>query len=111
MKLAELKEKLELENLTDTYQLDCEISGGYTSDLLSDVIANSKKDNIWITLQTHLNIAAVAKLKELAAIIIVMNKEVDRETISRANEEKINIFRTPMNAFGLSGKLYEMGLR
>lgn len=111
MKLADLINKLELEKLTEVSRPECEISGGYTSDLLSDVMANSKKDNIWITLQTHLNIAAVAKLKELAAIIIVMNKEVDSETVSKANDEKINILRTQMNAFQVSGRLYEMGLR
>lgn len=111
MNLNDLTEKLGLENLTGSASTDIEISGGYTSDLLSDVIANSKKDNVWITLQTHLNIAAVAKLKELAAIIIVMGKEVDRETISKATDEKINIFRTKLNAYQVSGKLYEMGIR
>ena len=111
MKLDELINKLGLEKLTEISRPECEISGGYTSDLLSDVMANSDKDNVWVTVQTHLNIAAVAKLKELAAIIIVMNKEVDAETISKANLEKINILRTKMNSFRVSGKLYEMGIR
>jgi hypothetical protein len=111
MKLADIINKLELEKLTEINNPDCEISGGYISDLLSDVMANSVKDNIWVTVQTHLNIAAVAKLKELAAIIIVMNKEVDAETISKANLEKVNILRTKMNSFRVGGKLYEMGIR
>ncbi|MFI5144774.1 MAG: serine kinase [Ignavibacteria bacterium] len=111
MKLADIINKLELEKLTEINNPDCEVSGGYISDLLSDVMANSAKDNIWVTVQTHLNIAAVAKLKELAAIIIVMNKEVDAETISKANLEKINILRTKMNSFLVGGKLYEMGIR
>ena len=87
------------------------VSGAYTSDLLSDVIANSKKENIWITLQIHVNVIAVASLKELSAIIIVMNKDIDQDTIEKADKENIPIFRTPLTAFEISGKLYEYGVR
>ncbi|MGA2667872.1 MAG: serine kinase [Ignavibacteria bacterium] len=88
-----------------------EITGAYTSDLLSDVIAHSQKGFIWVTLQTHVNIVAVASLKELVAIIIVLNKEVDSDTIEKANSEKIIILKTSMNAYEVSGKLYELGIR
>lgn len=111
MEIKELIDKLKLENVTEYPDQNIEISGAYTSDLLSDVIANAKKDYIWITLQTHLNIIAVAKLKELAAIIIVMNKEIDPDTINKAKEEQIVLFRTNLNSFLISGKLYEMGIR
>jgi len=111
MKLSELINKLNLKKVTEYFDGDRLISGGYTSDLLSDVIANTKKDNVWITLQTHVNIIAVATLKELAAIIIVMNKEIDKDTIEKAEQEKIAILKTDMTAYQVSGKLYELGIR
>lgn len=97
--------------ITEVFNPDTTISGGYTSDLLSDVMANAKKDNIWITMQTHLNITAVASLKEIAAIIIVMNREISKETLDKATEEKITILTTPLTSFQISGKIYEYGIR
>jgi hypothetical protein len=111
MRLEQLISELGLQKVTYFEDNPKEVTRAYTSDLLSDVIANSKKDYIWITLQTHVNITAVASLKELAAIIIVLNKEIDTDTIEKANKEKINIFKTGMNAFEVSGKLYELGIR
>lgn len=111
MKLEEVISKLDLQKIAYFPEYPKEIAGAYTSDLLSDVIANSKKDYIWVTLQTHVNIAAVATLKELAAIIIVLNKDIDGDTMEKAAMEKINILKTGMNAYEVSGKLYEMGIR
>ena len=71
MKIKEIIEKLQLKALAGQENLDVNVTGGYTSDLLSDVIANSKEGNLWITLQIHQNIIAVARLKDLAGIIIV----------------------------------------
>ncbi|MBM4157983.1 MAG: hypothetical protein FJ216_04280 [Ignavibacteria bacterium] len=106
MKIKELVEKYSLKELTKIYQPEREISGGYSGDLLSDVIANAKKDNIWITMQTHLNIVAVATLKEIAVIVIVMNKEVPPETLKKAEEEQITILKTELTSFQISGKTY-----
>ena len=108
MKLKEIKDKLELKILSAEDNLDVEVSWGYTSDLLSDVIANSKEGNLWITLQTHQNIIAVAKLKELVGIILVNNRKPDEETLRKAEEEKVPLFTTPESAFNISGKLYEL---
>lgn len=111
MKLEEITNKIEFTKVTAYFGKERAVSGAYTSDLLSDVMANCKKDNVWITLQTHLNIIAVASLKELAAIIIVLDKEIDKDTLEKAEAENITILKTPMNAFQVSGKLYELGIR
>jgi len=108
MKLKHIVEKLQLKILTGQENLDVEVSGGYTSDLLSDVIANCKEGNLWITLQTHQNIIAVAKLKDLAGIIIVNNREPDEETLAKAKEENVPLLCSEGMAFEISGKLYEL---
>jgi len=87
-----------------------EVTGGYASDLLSDVIAHSRKGNIWVTLQTHPNIVAVASMKELAGIILTAGREPDSDTLRKAEEEGIPILISPLFAFELVGKLYQMGI-
>jgi serine kinase of HPr protein (carbohydrate metabolism regulator) len=108
MKLKELIEKLQLKVLAGQDKLAVEVAGGYTSDLLSDVIANSKEGNLWITLQTHQNIIAVAKLKDLSGIIIVNNRKPDEDTLQKAKEENVLLFGSEEMAYEVSGKLYEL---
>lgn len=108
MNVDELAQKLSLEILTDHEGLKREITGGYVSDMLSDVMANSSPGNIWITLQTHPNIVAVANLKELAGIIIVSNRDPDEETLKKAESEKIAVLKTSLSAFEISGKAYRL---
>ncbi len=106
MNLSEIITKINLNILTGQENVNVEVTGGYTSDLLSDVIANSKEKNLWITLQTHQNIIAVAKLKDLAGIIIVNNREPNGDTIAKAKEEKVPLLCCDSTAFEISGKLY-----
>ena len=108
MKLKEIIEKLQLKVLADQDKLEVEVTGGYTSDLLSDVIANSKEGNLWVTLQTHQNIIAVAKLKDLSGIIIVNNREPDEDTLQKAKEENVPLLVSEEMAYEVSGKLYEL---
>lgn len=108
MKLEEITEKLKLDVKSGDSNLDREVTGGYASDLLSDVIANAKKDNIWITLQIHQNIVGVAVLKELAGIIIVNGRKPERETLKKAEEENMPVMVTELPAFDIIGKLYRM---
>lgn len=108
MKIKEIIEGLRLRALAGTENLDVDVTGGYTSDLLSDVIANSKEGSLWITLQIHQNIVAVAKLKDLAGIIIVNNREPDEETLKKAKEEKVPVLCSNEMAFEISGKLYAL---
>ena len=108
VKLSEVIEKLSLDVKTVNVGLEQEVTGVYVSDLLSDVMANSKEGNIWVTLQTHLNIVAVAGLKTMAGIIIVNNRQPEKEIIEKAESEKIAIMTTSLPAFEVAGKLYQM---
>ncbi|MCX7833873.1 MAG: serine kinase [Ignavibacteria bacterium] len=113
MKLSEIIDKcnLKIEAVSDNRLIsEKSVTGVYTGDLLSDVIANAKKDNLWITIQTHLNIIAVATLKELAAIIIVMNKPISDEVKNKAIEENVILLSTGAKSYEISGKLYELGI-
>lgn len=108
MKVKELVEKLDLKVLSGENGLDREIEGCYVSDLLSDVMGNADSGNIWITLQTHKNVMAVASLKELSCIILVKNFSPNEDTINQSNEEEIPILQTSMSTYEVTGKVYEL---
>lgn len=111
MKLQEIVDSLSLEVKTASSKLTNEVTGGYVSDLLSDVMGNSKDGHVWITLQTHQNIVAVAMLKELSGIILVNNRAPDADTLKKAEEEGIPIMVSSLPAFEIAGILYNLGLR
>jgi serine kinase of HPr protein (carbohydrate metabolism regulator) len=108
MRLKEIIERLKLEVLAGQEKLNVDVSGGYTGDLLSDVMANSKEGYLWIIFQTHLNIIAVAKLKNLAGIILVNNRKPEEDTLKKAGEEGIPLLTTWETAFKTSGKLFQL---
>ena len=110
MKLTELIQKLNLSVRSAKAHLDREVTGGYASDLLSDVLAHGTEGDLWITLQIHQNIVGVASMKDLAGIILVNNREPEPETLEKAEAERLPIMVTEMPTFELVGKLYSLGI-
>jgi len=107
MKLTDIIKELEAEvRCCETAERD--VSWCYCSDLLSDVMANATKDSIWITLQTHQNIVAVASLIGLSAILISRGAEPDPETIQKATQENIPVITTKLPTFEAAGKIYNL---
>jgi len=110
MKLNEIVQKMSLTVKVDNGALSEEVTGGYSSDLLSDVISYAQEGDLWITLQTHQNIIAVASMKGLAGIILVNNRDPEDETLNKAREENMPLFVSDLPAFELIGRLYELGI-
>lgn len=108
MKVNELVNKLHLTLFCGEGGMNNEISGGYTSDLLSDVMGNAEEGMIWITMQTHQNVMAVATLKDMAAILLVNGLKPDKEMLEKGESEDIPILGTTLSAFEVSGKIYEI---
>ena len=108
MKVSELVDKFDLKVFSGTEGLENEITGGYVSDLLSDVMGNAAEGEVWITLQTHQNVMAIASLKDLAAVILVKGFEPDEETIEHSNDEGIPVLGTKLPTFEISGELYRL---
>jgi hypothetical protein len=77
---------------------------------MSDVMANAEEGCLWITLQTHVNIVAVAAMKELAGIVLINGREPEVETLEKAEDKKIPILVSQLPAFELIGRLYQMGI-
>ena len=97
--------ELRLEVKAGQEQLDRVVKGAYASDLLSNVMARANEGNIWITLQAHQNIVAVAALLNLAGIVIAGGIEPQEDTLLKAEEEGIPILTTPLSSFEVAATL------
>ncbi|MBQ4433209.1 MAG: serine kinase [Bacteroidales bacterium] len=108
MTVQELVNALNLKVFCGQENLDREIKGGYTSDLLSDVMGFAKEGQVWITLQTHKNVLAIASLKELAAILLVKGNQPEEDMLEQAIEEGIPVLGTDEQTFETTGKVYQL---
>jgi len=108
MNVEEIVKVLGLEVYTDCELASRKVTGGYVSDLLSDVMGHAKEGEMWITLQSHVNVVAIASLKELAAIVMVKGIEPGKEVVEKAEEEGIPLLGTMDDTFTLSGKLFQL---
>lgn len=106
MKLSQIIKRCALQKVV--FCSDDEIETGYCGDLMSDVIANAESDSIWITIQAHKNSIAVALIKDIKAIVFANNVELNQDLIEKAEEEKINLLKSEMNSFQISGLLYQL---
>ncbi len=110
MNVGEIQNYLSLQVAAGARGLEKEISAGYCGDLLSDVMANAQKGEMWLTIQSHQNIVAVAALRELAAIVLVNGRAPDDDTKAKAEAEGIPILVSPLSSYALAGKLYRLGI-
>lgn len=108
MKVTDIVVKLGLTVYSGHEGLGREISGGYVSDLLSDVMGHAMAGAAWITIQTHRNVMAIASLRDLAAVIITSGEKPGDDTMAQSNEEAVPVLGTDMSTFELAGKLYSL---
>ena len=110
MLLTDIVTHLSLDVLSG-HDLTKDVSCGYISDILSDVMAKSPKTALWITNQTHENILALVYFKGLSGVILPDGLVLEESSLEKAKEKNIAVFSTRQPAFDVAGRLYELGLR
>ncbi len=103
-------EKLKLEMVSAIEEVNRPVEGGYASDLLSCAMRGAKKNFLWVTLQSHINVVAVASLANLAGVIITEGNRPSLETIAQADKEGVILLLTPQNTFSVVGHLTSLGI-
>ena len=112
MTVAEVAERIEGRLVTAAaHAASNEVRGGYVSDLLSDVMANSREGDVWVTMQRHVNIVAVAQLVGSAGIVLVNGRQPEEATAAKAEDEHVPIVCTQLQSFDVAGILYGLGVR
>ncbi|MDL2230043.1 hypothetical protein LJC14_07330 [Treponema sp. OttesenSCG-928-L16] len=107
MTIGEVIEALDAELIQGDYE-DRPLEGAYTSDLLSDVMANGRDGGALITIQAHKNTVAVATLVNVSLIIICNSRPIPEDMTEAAKDEGIALVRSKENQFTVSGKLYAL---
>lgn len=108
--LRDIVDQFDLEVLSGGDRLDRQVRHGYASDLMSDVIAGAQAGDVWVTLQTHVNVAAVAVMKQLAGVILIGGRRPEEQTLAKAKDEGIPLMVSSLPAFELIGRLYGLGI-
>ncbi len=110
MTVNDLVERFGLQVVTGDKGLDRQVEDGYCGDLLSEIMGNAPEGCVWLTIQGHQNIVAVAVLRNMAAVIITGGQTPDDETLKKANQEGIPILLWPESSYQLAGRLYATGI-
>ena len=113
MDLDSIARKLDLTDLTPTLAgaASADITAGYASDLLSDVLANAPEGGVLVTLQVHLNVVAVASHADLTAVIFTSGRAPDDEIVAKAIAENLHLYATDANTFETVGRLFALGVK
>jgi hypothetical protein len=107
VKIGEVVKKVAVE-VKVSGDLEREVDGCYVSDLLSDVLANSKEGDLWVTHQSHPNVVAVASVRGLSGVIITGDREIEPETIKKAEAEQVNLMTCHVSTFEIAGEIYNL---
>ena len=110
MKVSELQQLIRAENLTPQLTEDKEITCGYTCDLLSWVMAHGDEGMAWVTVQTHLNVVAVAALADMACVILPEDIVMEQESLDKANAEGMCVLTSPLTAYEICGLMAGQGV-
>ncbi|MDR1731512.1 MAG: serine kinase [Synergistaceae bacterium] len=79
-------------------------------DLLSHILGEARENWAWVTIQVHLNVAAVAVLKELPLVILASNRAPQEDLTAKCAEENIALATTPLGAYELCCRLGALGV-
>ena len=110
MKVADLITLLDASLQTPVLPTDREISCGYSCDLLSWVMAHGEEGMAWVTVQTHMNVVAVAVLADMACVILPENIDMDIDSIGKAVDEGLCVLKSPLTAFEICGRMAAAGI-
>ena len=110
MTVKEMTALIDAKNMVAEADTEREVSCGYTCDLLSWVMAHGAAGMAWVTVQTHMNVIAVASLMEMAAVIIPEGIEMEAPSLEKAKEEGITVLESPLTAYEICARLAAKGL-
>lgn len=110
MKIRDIVQELGLRTVCSG-KMSGDVASVITGDLMSFIVGKAQPGSIWITVQNHLNVAAVAVLKDIPCIIISSGRPVMEDLKARCEMEDITLLSTDESSFSLCSKLAELGLK
>ena len=111
MTVQDIADALGMTCVAGSPEMDREVTSGYASDLLSDVMGHAQDGAIWVTSQVHQNVVAVALLLNLSAVVIAGGLELMEDAAGKADARGMPMLSTELPAFEAVGRLYQLGVR
>ena len=71
---------------------DKEITGCYIGDLLSWVMGRAQAGQVWLTVMSNTNVAAVASMADVAAVVLCEGAEAEEGLLDRARKLELPVF-------------------
>ena len=110
MKIRELIPLIEAKVLTPSTDQEKDVLCGYTCDLLSWVMAHGQEGMAWVTVQTHMNVIAVAVLSDMACVIMPESIEMEPESLQKAEQEGMCVLQSPLSGYEICGRMHGAGV-
>ena len=110
MTVQEVAEIIGASILTKQADVSKDVKEGYTCDLLSWVMAHGREGMAWITVQTHMNVIAVASLHDMSCVIIPEGIRMEDDVVAKADDEDICVLSSSLTAFDICGRLAKAGI-
>lgn len=110
MTISEMAKKLDFQVLTKEVNLEAPVKNGFVGDLLSVVMGEAEEGCAWVTVQSHLNIIAVAVLVNAACIIVSEGSQVEPEALRKAEEEGVPVLSTTLSSYAAVKAMVTLGI-
>jgi hypothetical protein len=111
MKTKELANLLDAQTIVPGKNPEAEVTCGYACDLLSWVLAHGEAGMAWTTVQTHVNVVAVAVLMEMACVILAEGNKLEPASLRKAEEEGLTVLATDLTAYEVCGRMAAAGVK
>lgn len=82
------------------------ISGVYCGDLLSWVMGRAEAGQVWCTIMSNQNVAAVAALNDLAAVLLTEGVKPDEALLEKAKAQQITLLGTTLSTYAAANALH-----
>lgn len=83
------------------------VTGCYIGDLLSWVMSRAGVGQVWLTIMSNTNVAAVASMSDVACVVLCESAKADSELIERAQKLGLPLYQTEKSAYDIAVATYE----
>jgi len=111
IRLADVKEILNAEVVVGHDRLDTEVTGGAASDLMSDILRNTKEGALLLTGLNSVQVIHTSVIAGMAGVVFVRGKRPNDDVMAIAREHNLPILTTEFNMYSSCGRLYSKGLK
>lgn len=110
MTIRDLATLLEARVLCGEEKLDLEVSSGFASDLMSDVLAFVNDKTVLITGLTNVHVMRTCEMLDIQCVVFARGKVPSEEILEEARDLDIVVLTTHYTCYNTCGRMYQAGI-